>query len=229
MANCINCGVKLSALNESYPLWDATEIRFCNRCREKAKRFLKHHKMDFGNRNITQDFISSNIEFLMGMGFSENGIQYLLDYAGVLTGANAEHNKNERLEEAATQREQEEWKHTEGRRLQIYLLKATTGYNFEGYVITNYIGILSAEVVLGTDVFSTFSAGVSDIYESESNAAASKITMAKASALRKLKEKCYDAGANAIIGVDFDMMTIEHKTIVVCANGTAVKISETGE
>ena len=181
--------------------------------------------MDFGNRNITQGFISSNIDFLMGMGFSENGIQYLMDYAGVLTGANAEHNKIERLEEAATQRE--EWKRTEERLLQIYLLKATTGYNFEGYVITNYIGILSAEVVLGTDVFSTFSAGVSDIYESESNAAASKITMAKASALRKLKEKCYDAGANAIIGVDFDMMTIEHKTIVVCANGTAVKISET--
>lgn len=32
----------------------------------------------------------------------------------------------------------------------------TTGYNFEGYVITQYIDVISASVVLGTGIFSSF-------------------------------------------------------------------------
>lgn len=38
----------------------------------------------------------------------------------------------------------------------------TTGYNFEGYVITQYIDVISASVVLGTGIFSSFGAAVAD-------------------------------------------------------------------
>lgn len=34
----------------------------------------------------------------------------------------------------------------------------TTGYNFEGHVITQYIDVISASVVLGTGIFSSFGA-----------------------------------------------------------------------
>ena len=219
MANCINCGAKLNALNETYPLWESTDDRFCSRCREKAKRFFKRHEMDFGNRKITTSLISSNIETLLGMGFSESGIRYLLDYAAALNESSIAENTSAELSQSETvQKEQLS---------NIYYLKATTGYNFEGYEIRDYIAIFSAEVVLGKEAFSEFSEGVSDTYEILGNAGVIKLTMAKASALRKLKEKCYDAGANAVIGVTIDMTTIGQNMMIVSADGTAVKISKT--
>lgn len=53
-----------------------------------------------------------------------------------------------------------------------------------------------------------------------------KLTEAKERALKKLYLNCYDAGANAVIGVDFEMMTIGTNMIVTCANGTAVKVEK---
>ena len=235
MANCINCGAKLNALNETYPLWESTDDRFCSRCREKAKRFFKRHEMDFGNRKITTSLISSNIETLLGMGFSESGIRYLLDYAAALNESSIAENTSAELSQSETvQKHQEAWNNalernnrTEEQLSNIYYLKATTGYNFEGYEIRDYIAIFSAEVVLGKEAFSEFSEGVSDTYEILGNAGVIKLTMAKASALRKLKEKCYDAGANAVIGVTIDMTTIGQNMMIVSADGTAVKISKT--
>lgn len=41
-----------------------------------------------------------------------------------------------------------------------------------------------------------------------------------------ITEKALQLGANAIIGVDFDIMTIGNNMIVVSANGTAVIIKK---
>ncbi|MCI8389973.1 MAG: YbjQ family protein [Roseburia sp.] len=39
-------------------------------------------------------------------------------------------------------------------------------------------------------------------------------------------EKALNVGANAVIGVDLDLMTLTNNMIVVSANGTAVLIEE---
>ena len=41
-----------------------------------------------------------------------------------------------------------------------------------------------------------------------------------------LINKALHAGANALIGIDFDLMTLTQNIIVVSVNGTAVRIKE---
>ncbi len=81
----------------------------------------------------------------------------------------------------------------------------TTTNNLEGFKITKYIGIQGGESVWGS-----FRVDFED---------------ARIEAINILREKCIQAGANAVIGVDIDMMTVDDRFIVT-ANGTAVIIEE---
>jgi len=102
----------------------------------------------------------------------------------------------------------------------------TTGYDFNGYNITRYVGIISGEVVLGTGFLSEFSASVSDILGGQSQMFADKLEVAKDSAIEKLKIKSAQKGGNAIIGVDFDYITFANNMVGVVANGTSVVIKK---
>ncbi len=100
----------------------------------------------------------------------------------------------------------------------------TTGYDFHGYVITDYLGIFSGECVLGTGFVSELSASFSDLFGTTSDAFSEKLEKAKEHALDRLKRNCLAHDANAVIGVDFDYITFGNNMIGVVANGTAVEI-----
>ncbi len=102
----------------------------------------------------------------------------------------------------------------------------TTGFDFSGYKITKYIGVMSGEVVLGTGFLSEFSASISDLLGAESSAFAEKLESAKDAAIEKLKLKSAQKGGNAIIGIDFDYVTFASNMIGVIANGTSVVIEK---
>lgn len=111
--------------------------------------------------------------------------------------------------------------------LENYML--TTGYDFSGYRITKYIGIVSGQVVLGTGFLSEFTASFADFFGEESNMFAEKLEKAKNAAIEKLIIKSADKGGNAVIGVDFDYITFHGNMIGVVANGTSVIIEEIKE
>lgn len=48
-------------------------------------------------------------------------------------------------------------------------LMMTTGFNFEGYNIVKYLGVISAPVVLGTGIFSNWDAALSDFTGTEAD------------------------------------------------------------
>lgn len=100
----------------------------------------------------------------------------------------------------------------------------TTGFNFEGYEIQKYVGVISEEVVLGTGFISEFSAAVSDFFGGASNAFSRKLKAAKDAATEKLIASSILKGGNAIIGVDFDYITFASNMIGVIANGTSVVV-----
>lgn len=102
----------------------------------------------------------------------------------------------------------------------------TTGYDFSGYTITKYIGVVSGQVVLGTSFLSEFSAAFADFFGEQSNLFANKLETAKNAAIEKLITASADKGGNAIIGVDFDYITFHGNMIGVVANGTSVVIQE---
>ena len=102
----------------------------------------------------------------------------------------------------------------------------TTGYNVEGYCIVKYNKIVSGEIVLGSGFLSELSGQLNDFFGTNSNLFSEKIRQAKEMAQKNMVEDALQFEANAIIGVDFDIMTIGNNMIAVSANGTAVTIEK---
>ncbi|MBR5287023.1 MAG: heavy metal-binding domain-containing protein [Clostridia bacterium] len=105
----------------------------------------------------------------------------------------------------------------------------TTGNDFNGYEIKEYLGIISDGVIQGTGWLSELSADINDILGSESNTFAKKLRMCRESALEKIKRAAIEKNANALVSVDFETMTLRNNMIGVMVSGTAVRIEKTGE
>lgn len=132
-----------------------------------------------------------------------------------------------KLDEAKSLKEEE--KIQEAMLLKLAQFKVTTGYNFENYNITEYKDIVTGETVLGTGIISEFSAQIGDFLGTNALGYEGKLEKGKNYCLQIIKHKAISLGANAIIGIDFDIMTIGNNMIVVSANGTAVTIEKNEE
>ena len=227
MANCVNCGVKLNSFNETFPLWDDTNEKLCSKCRDHVRKFFKHNNLEFGSIEITKDFIAKNEIELQQHKISQTGIKYLTNYAMFLEQSHTKHKAEQAaiaerisMEQKNQERAKEQWNDNCAAFLE------TTGFTFEGYKIIEYKGIMSGEIVLGTGFLSELSASINDFLGTVSTSMTEKLTQAKQIALHKLKENCLSVCANAAIGIDFDVTTIGTNMIVVCANGTAVRIEK---
>ncbi|WP_458398196.1 YbjQ family protein [Anaerotignum sp.] len=103
--------------------------------------------------------------------------------------------------------------------------KITTGFNFEGYRIVDYLGVVSADVVAGTGVVSELLAGFTDTFGKRSGSFEGKLSRARQAVLNEMKLKALNnAHANAIIGIDLDIVTFSNDMIGVSGLGTAVEI-----
>jgi len=112
----------------------------------------------------------------------------------------------------------------------------TSGFNFDGYKITKYSGYISGDDVVQIDRGSQgFFTNVTDVGSS----LMSSLANIRRKALTELKEAAYDLGCNAVIGVDFDYLTLDPETanagggtlylpyvFGVTANGNAVIIEK---
>lgn len=108
------------------------------------------------------------------------------------------------------------------RMIQDHML--TTGFSFDGYYISKYLGIISGQVVLGTGFLSEVSASFSDFLGEEANVFSEKLEIAKNAAISRIIRKSVEKGGNAIIGIDFDYIVFQNNMIGVVANGTSVMI-----
>ena len=116
----------------------------------------------------------------------------------------------------------------------------TSGFSFDGYTITKYSGYISGDDAISVDrglaVFGS-DTGVKDKL-------LNSLVEIRRNALRELKEAAYELGCNAVIGVDFDYITLDPQTkdllatggisyqpyvFAVTANGNAVVIEKNGE
>lgn len=104
----------------------------------------------------------------------------------------------------------------------------TTTHNIEGKTITNYLGIVTGEAIIGANVFKDFFASITDIVGGRSGSYERVLIEAKDDALNEIREKAAAMGADAVIGIDLDYETLGNNgsMLMVSANGTAVKFSE---
>ena len=107
------------------------------------------------------------------------------------------------------------------------MLTVTTP-SLEGRVISQYLGLVSGEAILGANIFRDLFAGIRDIVGGRSAAYEEELRKAKTIALDEMQEEAARMGANAVVGVDLDYETITMGSgggmLMVSASGTAVVI-----
>ena len=102
----------------------------------------------------------------------------------------------------------------------------TTTAVAEGRPVDRYLGIVAADVVMGTNLVSDFFASVRDVVGGRAGSYEKILTQAKEEALADLAAKAQAMGADGVLGIDLDYEIIggDRKTmLVVSASGTAVK------
>ena len=100
--------------------------------------------------------------------------------------------------------------------------------SLEGRAISQYLGIVSGEAILGANIFRDLFAGIRDIVGGRSAAYEEELRKAKNIALEEMQEEAAGLGGNAVVGVDLDYETITMGSgggmLMVSASGTAVVI-----
>ena len=100
----------------------------------------------------------------------------------------------------------------------------TTTNLIEGKPIQQYLGIVTAETIIGANIFKDLFAGIRDIVGGRSGTYERVIEEARTSALNELQMRAQQLGANAVVGVDLDFETVGSggSMLMVVASGTAV-------
>lgn len=217
-SNCSFCGAKYKFLNTGIEGFDDEKKRtLCLECFKVFKykicpEVYELFREGFEKKEIMDRVISNH-------SLSESGKNYVSDYIDTVI----EYEKNTRLKEEHKQLTEELKKNAlEKSKFQ----KLTTGHFFDGYKITDYKGIISGETVIGTGILSEFLASGSDLFGIESNSFSEKMRTAKELSVEKLKIQSALVEGNAIIGIDFDYITLSNNMIGVSVNGTAVVIEK---
>lgn len=103
----------------------------------------------------------------------------------------------------------------------------TTTTIIEGRPVQQYLGVVSAEVIIGANILKDFLGGIRDIVGGRSGTYERVLEQARTKALKELTERASHLGANAVIAIDFDYETIgaSGSMLMVSASGTAVRIN----
>lgn len=214
MGTCRICGKNFGLMGGGSEPYTGHNLQVCNSCGEVLKKIDKVKNED--TQEVKDLFVS-----VMSMTDDADVKQILTDYSKsvILDSEKLVAITNESKEKAERAQNIEE---------NFYDLekafKVTTGYDFEGYQIVDYKGIVSGDIVLGTGFISEFAASWSDAFGTTSNTFAGKMKTAKQKALKQLMANAMITGANAVIGIDFDYTMFSNNMLGVSANGTAVVI-----
>jgi uncharacterized protein YbjQ (UPF0145 family) len=111
----------------------------------------------------------------------------------------------------------------------------TSGFNFDGYTITKYSGYISGDDAISVDRGMAFLGSGTNVKDKLMES----LVIIRSNALAELKEAAFALGCNAVIGVDFDYLTLDPVTsyldgttkfqpyvFCVTANGNAVVIEK---
>ena len=100
----------------------------------------------------------------------------------------------------------------------------TTTYQVDGQPIRQYLGVISAESIIGANFIKDILANLTDFFGGRSNTYEKVLREGKETVLRELEKQASMMGANAIVGVDIDYNTVgaNGSMLMVVATGTAV-------
>jgi uncharacterized protein YbjQ (UPF0145 family) len=94
--------------------------------------------------------------------------------------------------------------------------------------VSEYVGVVTGEAVLGANVFRDLFAGLRDIVGGRSAGYERSLRETRETAIEEMVSEAQQLGADAVIGVDVDYESIHigqgGGMLMVSASGTAVKL-----
>lgn len=98
----------------------------------------------------------------------------------------------------------------------------------QGAVVEAYLGVVTAEVVYGTNALRDFFAGIRDIVGGRTGSYERVFERGQRDALAELEQRAARLGANAVIGIEIDTGTVNvdqsGALLLITATGTAVRV-----
>ncbi len=100
----------------------------------------------------------------------------------------------------------------------------TTTPTVDGRTITEYLGVVTGEAILGANIVRDLFAGIRDIVGGRAGAYEEELRKARQIALAELEAEAVSRGADAVVGIDLDYETVgQGSMLMVTASGTAVR------
>lgn len=102
----------------------------------------------------------------------------------------------------------------------------TTTSSIEGRPISQYLGLVSGEAVMGANIFRDILAGIRDIVGGRSGSYENVLRGGRDQALSEIIEEGQRLGADAIVGIaiDYEAIGSSDSMMMVVITGTAVKL-----
>ena len=102
----------------------------------------------------------------------------------------------------------------------------STTPTLEGQPISEYLGVVTGETIVGANILKDFLATVRDIVGGRSAAYERALHDAREQAIREMAERAHLIGADAVVGMDLDYEVLGsgNGMLMVTCSGTAVKL-----
>jgi uncharacterized protein YbjQ (UPF0145 family) len=104
----------------------------------------------------------------------------------------------------------------------------TTTDVIQGAVIDSYLGIVTAEIVYGSNFLRDFFASIRDVIGGRTASYERLFEEGQRKAIEELQQRAQRLGANAVIGIEIDTGTINVDQsgvlMLITATGTAVRV-----
>ncbi len=105
------------------------------------------------------------------------------------------------------------------------MIVTTTPY-IEGKKVSQYLGIVTGEAIMGANIFKDIFASITDVIGGRAAVYEKELSRAQRIALEEMEERAKGMGADAVVGVDLDYETLkEGSMLMVTVSGTAVKVN----
>ena len=101
----------------------------------------------------------------------------------------------------------------------------STTPSIEGHSVTDYLGVVTAQGVLGVNIFRDVAAGMRNIFGGRSQSYENELAAGVSDSLVELEKQAGQLGADAVIGVDIDYEALGSQMLMISASGTAVKLA----
>ena len=102
----------------------------------------------------------------------------------------------------------------------------TSGATFEGYEIVEYLGFVSSQTVMASNIFKGIATSVTEMSDEESEKLTSKLEQANDVVMEKLKKTADARKADAVVGVQLNYTQFANNSVGTVVSGTAVKLKK---